>query len=644
MKFDTEENKFVPDIASCDIKSLSQIECYLQNDVKWSNGEDVTTQDIILTFKILKDSGVNPIISSLLSETTIEEKERTIIFKNTKSDINFLNVLLQPIVSTSVINNLSPEQLDGKFPTTWGVYSGPYKVETLAQDENLWIKKLTLDKNPLYKKSDVFIDKISFKVFDDTAHFLKHRETVNIFNDKTNILTNSVPRLQDYQYILPQYVSVYLNTEKIPELSMRTFILSMIDRDNIVKLLSENNYKAVMNPFMSDEKMDKQSQEKNIVQIIQSKGYSKKADLVKKFAQQEEKKMSAEAPITTENSISITRSKIITSPEVNNINFISQDDVLLKGKVEDTQIEGVYINDYKLKAFKKGDSEFYYRLKLIDYETIVEWKNTYKIYFEKGWKQEFQEELVFYYYTDAKKLEDEKTKILTAPVVVTSTPLPQATSVDPNILKKLEALSDTLYYNKDLETFAYSLYYVDTDPAIGDVAQNIKQSLWQFGVDVLTTPISLSELNQMLKKGEKPYDMILAGINLGYFDYNLFPYFHSSQIKNGYNFSQFKKLSLDILLEEAKSTSHHAEKIAELEKKILEILREEQFVKTLYTPIMRNLVDKNIKNYSLKPYLYDDTLRFEWLKSAYVDEKKIINLENKGVVWFFSFLKNTLLQ
>jgi hypothetical protein len=84
---------------------------------------------------------------------------------------------------------------------------------------------------------------------------------------------------------------------------------------------------------------------------------------------------------------------------------------------------------------------------------------------------------VFYYYTDAKKLEDEKTKILTAPVVVTSTPLPQATSVDPNILKKLEALSDTLYYNKDLETFAYSLYYVDTDPAIGDVAQNIKQSL-----------------------------------------------------------------------------------------------------------------------------------------------------------------------
>lgn len=99
MRFDSEENKFVPDIASCDIASLTQIECFLQNDVKWSNGTDITTQDIITTFETLQKSGVNPIVSSLLSETTFEAKDRTIIFKNAKADINFLNILLQPIVS-----------------------------------------------------------------------------------------------------------------------------------------------------------------------------------------------------------------------------------------------------------------------------------------------------------------------------------------------------------------------------------------------------------------------------------------------------------------------------------------------------------------------------------------------------------------
>jgi hypothetical protein len=54
----------------------------------------------------------------------------------------------------------------------------------------------------------------------------------------------------------------------------------------------------------------------------------------------------------------------------------------------------------------------------------------------------------------------------------------------------------------------------------------------------------------MLRSGNKDYDMILVGINLGYFDYNLFPYLHSSQIKTGFNLGKIKKLSLDILLEE----------------------------------------------------------------------------------------------
>jgi hypothetical protein len=47
---------------------------------------------------------------------------------------------------------------------------------------------------------------------------------------------------------------------------------------------------------------------------------------------------------------------------------------------------------------------------------------------------------------------------------------------------------------------------------------------------------------------------MLAGINTGYFDFNIFPYFHSSQAQLGYNFANVKKLSIDILLEELKSS------------------------------------------------------------------------------------------
>jgi hypothetical protein len=47
-------------------------------------------------------------------------------------------------------------------------------------------------------------------------------------------------------------------------------------------------------------------------------------------------------------------------------------------------------------------------------------------------------------------------------------------------------------------------------------------------------------------------------------------------------------------------------------------------MKTLYTPLLKQLVDKNIKNYTLPLKLSDDVLRFDGLKNAYTIEKKSI--------------------
>jgi len=78
----------------------------------------------------------------------------------------------------------------------------------------------------------------------------------------------------------------------------------------------------------------------------------------------------------------------------------------------------------------------------------------------------------------------------------------------------------------------------------------------------------------------------------------MFPYLHSSQAESGYNFSNIKNLSLDIILEEMKGNNLSNTKIIELEDKIAEILQEEQIMKTLYSPKLKLLVDKNIENYS----------------------------------------------
>ena len=644
LKYNATLGKFVPDIVSCDIKNLQYIECFLQSDIKWSDGTDITIQDIAATMNVLKTTSINPVISSLLSGTTIEEKQTSIIFKNSKADINFLNVFLQPIVSGKVINMLPTDQLSWKFPTVEGLYSGKYKFDSISQDDNLWIKKLILAKNEGAGEQGVFIDKMVFKVFNDVSHFLKHKDSVNIFNDKDSVIADSMPRLQSFEYILPQYVSFFINTDRIPELGLRSFILHHIQRENIVQILSDKNFKPVYNPFMTDEKIDKEVTNKNIEQIIHSKGYYKKAELVKMFSPTEEKTVSEEAKPTEE--VAPVQyipepSSIIVSPKVDKVNFVSKDDILLKWEVNKEGVSAVYVNEYKLKWFNPWDKTFYYRLKKDGYDTIKEGKNTYQISFEIGGKKTLSETLIFLYQPDEKKLEEDKQSFLS---LLSKNTQQKKVQIDSAKKMQLDTLDDTSYYDKDLQKFTYTLYYTDNDNSLTTTANTIKESLWQFWINVILQPVALSDLGNIIKSDNKSYDMFLIGINLWYFDYNLFPYLHSSQIKSGFNLAKLKKLSLDILLEEGRSNSLSPERIHELEWKILSVLKEEQVMKTLYTPVMRNLVDKNIKNYSLKTYLYDESLRFQWLESAYVSEKRIINFWAKGFFNFFSFLKNTLLN
>jgi hypothetical protein len=101
---------------------------------------------------------------------------------------------------------------------------------------------------------------------------------------------------------------------------------------------------------------------------------------------------------------------------------------------------------------------------------------------------------------------------------------------------------------------------------------------------------------------------------------------------------------LDLLLEELKSNILNEEKVVELESKVLDILKEEQVIKTLYTPKDNLLVDKNLKierAYERLPARY---LRSYVLNYSYTKDEKIVNYENKSFVSFFKFIFRKLYE
>lgn len=652
LEYSTQSGKFESDIASCDTENLLFISCNIDSNALWSDGMNITGEDIRATLDIIRETKVNPIIASLLENATIEVSQDTITFTNSTKDINFLQVLLQPILPAKVVERLDSDNIDGKFSEINGVYSGRFTLASISQDETVGVTKITLGKNENYFWNDMYIQFLILNLFRDESHFLKNKNSFNIFNDKDSIIAGSIPRLEDNKYTLSQFVGSFFNTQTLDQ-DLRKYISESFKREEILSAIGENNVQIALNPFLSEINIDTTSADFDIESYLKNKWYYSKKSLLKNIIDQEKQQediISNEATLEVA-SLNIPKKvqsdlQYVISPTQKKYNFVSEDNILITWKVDDN-VEAVYINDYKLTWFENWDDVFYYRL-LESFDSIVEWENTYQIYFQIAGEKKSIEEFVYIYYTDEEKLAEIQTSYFSAENVES---FPKEVSQENSSTQKnqniidtslssweIQALSDTLYYNTSWEAFSLKLIYTQADAAMEIAVQKIKDFLEEKWISVVLEVVDLGDITVQLRNESLEYDIMVLGINLWYFESNVFPYFHSSQAENGYNFSNFKKLSVDILLEELKSNNLEEIKRVQLEEKMLEIIKDEAIVKVLYTPKISLLADKNIKNYIFPEKLPDVRHRYYPLLESYLSEKRMIDWNEKSVIWFFTFI------
>ena len=402
---------------------------------------------------------------------------------------------------------------------------------------------------------------------------------------------------------------------------------------------------------MTDISIDKEIENKNYENIISKYGYEKKSKLIQEIIPEKKPESFYSAEISAEDlpeELTFDSfqkdSEIIISPDyVDKYNTISKDDILLKW-VATSDVEAIYVNDYKLKWYKKWNTHFYYRLRE-SYQTINSWVNNYKIYFEKEWKKELIEEIIFIYNKDKAKLKRDEDNLLEELYKnkIKQERLDQKKKdenkpkVDKDSLKKLSELDDTYYYNESYDKLTLDLFYVASDRNIEKSALFIKNTLKEIWIFVDLRPISINELINVLAKKDQ-YDMILAWIDLWYFNHNIFPYYHSSQVKNWYNFANIKKALLDNNLKDLKESLKNKEKREAIQIKVLNIMKDEQIVKTLYSPKQKLIVDKNIHISPFPDNLQTKGLRSVLYDRLYTNEKRVINMEDKNILWFFKYI------
>jgi ABC-type transport system substrate-binding protein len=101
----------------------------------------------------------------------------------------------------------------------------------------------------------------------------------------------------------------------------------------------------------------------------------------------------------------------------------------------------------------------------------------------------------------------------------------------------------------------------------------------------------------MVIEQNAPYDIVLAGVNLGLFHYNVVPFFHSGQIKNGSNIARIRNATLDSTMEKLIDRLYDSapDKLRAIETEIQKILETE----SVFFPIGTPEESWYVKNYVL---------------------------------------------
>ena len=462
IRYNIQDHKLEGDLASCDLsRNFATIECNLRGDGVWSDGSHVSKEDVLGTYDFLKNTDTNPELKQLLANIDISTKGDSLIFSGKNADMLILDALMIPIIRKSDIESIKKQAFDPAKAST----SGPYVYAGVALDDQAQSKKILIQKNEKVPTDKVYIGKYTFRFFNDSKTLLKYEDSLGMIYAPKEPLSESPKSLRftPYRFLLPQYVSLFLNSEKLG-VDLRTAILQELGEMNLP--LSSEREKVISDPFFgTGNTTPVLAKEKNLTSILRAAGFYKKEELADVIS----KKL--DTAIKNQTAAEFGMNIYFKTPTTKQVFFTDKKEILLSGNAT-PGVSGVFVNDYRLKSFNPGNTKFYFKANF-DMKTLKDGQNTYTLYFEIDKKKVRKEVLTVYRSDDAnwlKQKEDELKKTLEQKRTKT-TGSNTLKNEKETTLKKIQALDTNRFYDTNLVPFTILLDYSTSQPTI----ENIKK-------------------------------------------------------------------------------------------------------------------------------------------------------------------------
>ena len=194
--------------SSTDFKTFS---FQLKSNIKWSDGYDFNSDDVIQSFNLIRSEPTNLYYTSLNDITVNKIDDYQIEFKLNKGNYFFPDTLNWPIVPAHIFttNEKFSTQLAKLNFRSNPVTTGPWVVNSRTKDS------LILSQNPYYQREKANFSFINFKSFEAESEIQKSISSQDIdlyFANDTEDISSKVA-LQKPVQVLRQYYALYFNLE-----------------------------------------------------------------------------------------------------------------------------------------------------------------------------------------------------------------------------------------------------------------------------------------------------------------------------------------------------------------------------------------------------------------------------------------------
>lgn len=142
----------------------------LRENMKWSDGEPITADDVIYTIDLIHDSSAKTTIAVSFTNVKMEKKDDlTVEFTLPSAYIDFRDSLEFPLVPSHILKDISPALVYESEFSTKPVCSGPFVLNAMQVSSvtSSSLQTIYLNRNDNYFLRDALLNSFTLKTYDN---------------------------------------------------------------------------------------------------------------------------------------------------------------------------------------------------------------------------------------------------------------------------------------------------------------------------------------------------------------------------------------------------------------------------------------------------------------------------------------------